>query len=100
MSAQTGDDQQRDISQRHAKRDLKNVTGMAPAMKMHMHSIKSKGAGDRLQALGITPFDIPGLRWPFIAEVLLSGVTAARVYVQNEATSVVWGMPGFVAKAG
>lgn len=24
----------------------------------------------------------------------------ARVYVQNEATSVVWGMPGFVARAG
>ncbi len=24
----------------------------------------------------------------------------ARVYVQDEATSVVWGMPGFVAKAG
>lgn len=25
---------------------------------------------------------------------------SARVYVQNEATSVVWGMPGFVARAG
>jgi two-component system chemotaxis response regulator CheB len=24
----------------------------------------------------------------------------ARVYVQNEATGVVWGMPGFVARAG
>jgi len=24
----------------------------------------------------------------------------ARVYVQDEATSVVWGMPGFVARAG
>jgi two-component system chemotaxis response regulator CheB len=24
----------------------------------------------------------------------------ARIYVQDEATSVVWGMPGFVAKAG
>ena len=24
----------------------------------------------------------------------------ARIYVQDEATSVVWGMPGFVARAG
>jgi two-component system, chemotaxis family, protein-glutamate methylesterase/glutaminase len=24
----------------------------------------------------------------------------ARIYVQDEASSVVWGMPGFVAKAG
>jgi two-component system chemotaxis response regulator CheB len=50
---------------------------------------------ERTLAVVLTGMGQDGLRG---CEMLRS--YEARVYVQNEATSVVWGMPGFVAKAG
>jgi len=50
---------------------------------------------DRALAVVLTGMGQDGLRG---CETLRS--YGARIYVQNEATSVVWGMPGFVAKAG
>ena len=50
---------------------------------------------DRALAVVLTGMGQDGLRG---SEALRS--YGARVYVQNEATSVVWGKPGFVAKAG
>jgi two-component system chemotaxis response regulator CheB len=51
--------------------------------------------GARTLAIILTGMGQDGLKG---CEVLRS--QGARVYVQDEATSVVWGMPGFVAKAG
>src|SRR5215831_9403901 len=48
---------------------------------------------DRALAVVLTGMGQDGLRG---CETLRS--YGARIYVQNEATSVVWGMPGFVAK--
>jgi two-component system chemotaxis response regulator CheB len=50
---------------------------------------------DRTLAVILTGMGQDGLKG---CEMLRS--YGARVYVQNEATSVVWGMPGFVARAG
>lgn len=50
---------------------------------------------ERTLAVVLTGMGQDGLKG---CEILRS--YGARVYVQNEATSVVWGMPGFVARAG
>ena len=50
---------------------------------------------DRALAVVLTGMGQDGLKG---CEMLRSA--GARVYVQDEATSVVWGMPGFIAKAG
>lgn len=51
--------------------------------------------GDRTLAVILTGMGQDGLKG---CEML--GQLGARIYVQDEATSVVWGMPGFVARAG
>jgi two-component system, chemotaxis family, protein-glutamate methylesterase/glutaminase len=51
--------------------------------------------GARTLAIVLTGMGQDGLKG---CEILRA--QGARVYVQDEATSVVWGMPGFVAKAG
>ena len=51
--------------------------------------------GARALAIVLTGMGQDGLKG---CEILRA--RGARVYVQDEATSVVWGMPGFVAKAG
>ena len=50
---------------------------------------------DRVLAVVLTGMGQDGLKG---CEALRK--TGARIYVQDEASSVVWGMPGFVAKAG
>ena len=51
--------------------------------------------GERALAVVLTGMGQDGLKG---CEMLRAA--GARVYVQDEATSVVWGMPGFVARAG
>jgi two-component system, chemotaxis family, protein-glutamate methylesterase/glutaminase len=51
--------------------------------------------GERTLAVVLTGMGQDGLKG---CEMLRAA--GARVYVQDEATSVVWGMPGFVARAG
>ena len=51
--------------------------------------------GERALAIVLTGMGQDGLRG---CEMLRN--TGARVFVQDEASSVVWGMPGFVARAG
>ena len=51
--------------------------------------------GDRVLAVVLTGMGQDGLKG---CEMLRAA--GARIYVQDESTSVVWGMPGFVARAG
>jgi two-component system, chemotaxis family, protein-glutamate methylesterase/glutaminase len=51
--------------------------------------------GPRTLAIVLTGMGQDGLRG--CEELRAQG---ARIYVQDEASSVVWGMPGFVARAG
>jgi two-component system chemotaxis response regulator CheB len=51
--------------------------------------------GERALAVVLTGMGQDGLKG---CEMLRAA--GARIYVQDEASSVVWGMPGFVAKAG
>jgi len=51
--------------------------------------------GERALAVVLTGMGQDGLKG---CEMLRAG--GARIYVQDEASSVVWGMPGFVAKSG
>ena len=65
-----------------------------PSVDVLFHSIASV-FGARALAVVLTGMGQDGLKG---CEALRS--TGARIYVQDEASSVVWGMPGFVARNG
>jgi len=65
-----------------------------PSVDVLFHSIASV-FGARVLAVVLTGMGQDGLKG---SEALRTA--GARVYVQDEAGSVVWGMPGFVARSG
>jgi len=65
-----------------------------PSVDVLFRSVAS-AYGERALAVVLTGMGQDGLK---ACEMLRAA--GARIYVQDEASSVVWGMPGFVAKAG
>ena len=65
-----------------------------PSVDVLFHSI-ARVYGARALAVVLTGMGQDGLKG---CEALRS--LGARIYVQDEASSVVWGMPGFVARSG